>query len=38
MLQDNFFKVSNNFIESESSLKSSDQNKTKILIKPFTFE
>jgi hypothetical protein len=28
----------NNFIESESSLKSSDQNKTKILIKPFTFE
>ena len=28
----------NNFIESESSLKNSDQNKTKILIKPFSFE
>jgi hypothetical protein len=30
--------VKNNFIESESSLKNSDQNKTKILVKPFTFE
>ena len=27
-----------NLIESESSLKNSDQNKTKILVKPFTFE
>lgn len=28
----------NNYIESDSSLKTSDQNKTKIIIKPFTFE